>query len=1514
MDDDTQTKRGRHAAGLYDPAYERDACGVAFVADMAGRKSARMVALGLEALRNLQHRGATGADRDTGDGAGILLQTPDRFLRKVCASLKRALPAPGAYGVGMFFLPQDEDARRRCRAVLDQVAAEEGFQVLGWRAVAVCPVALGEQARTEQPSIEQAFYARSGMTDDDLEWRLYVLRRRMEKAVAACAGAQEFHACSLSARTLVYKGLMTADQMPAFFADLGDPDMESALAVVHQRYSTNTFPSWRLAQPLRYLAHNGEINTLPGNLNNMRAREPGLICERLGLDLHKVLPVVQAGGSDSACLDNVLELLLAGGRSLPHALAMLIPKAWGSKYPMGPDLRGFFEYHAGIMEPWDGPAAIAFSDGRCVGALLDRNGLRPARYTVTDDGFIVLASEAGVLDIEPARVAEKGALRPGQMILADLVSGRLLKDAEIMVRLARRRPYRRWVAENKIEVHGFFNAVSAVKPDSASLRRRQLLFGYTREDLDLILAPMAAKAHEPIGSMGSDQPLAVFSEKAPLLYDYFKQLFAQVTNPAIDPIREELVMSLMTFLGNSDQMLAETPGHARLVKLRHPFLANEDLARIRALKHPDFQTRTLSMSFPARGAGRALETALDSLCRQAEAAARDGQVRILILSDRDLPETRAPIPALLAVSAVNRRLIQRGLRTRTGLIVETGEAREVAHMAALLAYGASAINPCLAFETIADLALDHALPEPLPVVACIQNYLDALCKGLLKVMSKMGISTLRSYRRAQVFEAVGLGAEIVERYFEGTASRVGGIGLEEIAAEINVRVEAAAAVRGAAVPLLPSGGRYRYRTDGERHLWTPESLTLLQRAVRENREDFYRQYAALIADQSRRQSVLRGLLTWQEREAVPLDEVESAESLVRRFVTGAMSFGSISREAHETLALAMNGMGGMSNSGEGGEDAVRYRVEANGDSRCSAIKQVASGRFGVTTEYLVNARDLQIKIAQGAKPGEGGQLPGHKVDAEIARVRHSTPGVTLVSPPPHHDIYSIEDIAELIFDLKCVNPDARVSVKLVSEAGVGAVAAGVAKAKADVILISGYDGGTGASPLSSISHAGAPWELGLAETQQTLVRNGLRTRVRLQVDGQLKTGRDVVVGALLGAEEFGFATAPLVACGCVMMRKCHDNACPVGIATQNPELRKRFAGRPEHVRHFMFFVAREVREIMARLGFRTMDEMIGRCDVLKVQSDVAFAKARTLDFSRILTPPAAADVARQTRPQEHAVADTLDARLLKKIGPAVERGEAVEVALPIRNTDRAVGAMIAGRLVRRHGGAGLPPDTVRLRFRGSAGQSFGAFGARGMTLLLEGEANDYLGKGLSGAVLAVRPSRGARMTPQDNAIAGNVLLYGATSGEVYLNGRAGERFAVRNSGARAVVEGLGDHGCEYMTGGRVAILGSTGVNFGAGMSGGIAYVYDPDGRFDACCNLDTIDLEPVDDPADREELHAMLVRHRELTGSPVAADILENWPRRCSLFVKVFPMEYRRALGAMMREDECTEREEPVMA
>ena len=1502
------------AEGLYDPRNEHDACGVGFVLNLDGRAEHRIVEKGIEVLMNLLHRGATGADPDTGDGAGLLIQMPDAFFREEAERLGFALPQAGAYGVGSMFLPPGGKELADTKAGLQRILLEEGLCALGWREVPVDPSAVGETARASMPSFWQLFAAepKGRIAGEALERKLLAVRKRAEHELGqkAADGSPNAYAASFSCRTLVYKGMMIAPQVPRFYPDLRDARLASAVAVVHQRYSTNTFPSWPLAQPFRMLAHNGEINTLRGNRNAMAAREPKLKSEVFGGDVEKLLPVLEENGSDSANLDNMLELLALGGREVHHAMLMLIPQAWGPKYPMGPDLRGFFEYHAGLMEPWDGPAAVAFTDGRLVGALLDRNGLRPVRYVVTKDGFMALASEAGVLDVPAEEVAEKGSLRPGTMLLADLGTGRLMKDAEIKMHLARRRPYRRWVEENHIAIHGFYGAVDAGEESPGALGAQHRLFGYTREDVRVVLDAMAVKGAEPVGSMGSDQPLAVLSEKPQLFYWYFKQLFAQITNPPIDSIREELVMSLMTFLGHSPDILSESPAHARLVKLQHPILSNADLARIRNLNREHFQSATAKMGFEADAGkpGAALEKGLEELCGQVLGLVRGG-ANLIVLSDRDLPAGRAPIPALLATAAVNQALRETGFRTGTGLLIETGEAREVMHMALLLGFGAAAINPYLAFATVAEMSRTDGLSARTNAPKALQNYIKALNKGLMKIMSKMGISTLRSYRNGQVFEAVGLAQGVLDRYFTGTASRVGGIGLDEIAREALARHEDWAK-GGEGVP-LPPGGQYAWRADGERHLWTAQSISALQQSTRTGDWELYKKYAAMINDQSEKQSTLRGLFAFKPAgAAVPQDEVESEEEIMKRFMTGAMSFGSLGKEVHETLAIAMNRIGGRSNSGEGGEDPARYAIGPDGENRCSAIKQVASGRFGVTAEYLNHAQELQIKIAQGAKPGEGGQLPGHKVTPDIARVRHSTPGVTLISPPPHHDIYSIEDIAQLIYDLRCANDEAEISVKLVSEIGVGTVAAGVAKARADRVLISGYDGGTGASPLSSIKHAGAPWELGLAETQQTLVLNKLRNRIRVQTDGQIKTGRDVAVGALLGAEEFGFATAPLVVCGCMMMRKCHTNGCPFGVATQDPELRKRYVGRPEHVVQFFRFVAREVRGIMAELGFRKFDEMVGRSDLLEVNRAIDFWKAKGLDFGPIFhRVEAKPEDCRRTVELPSPNAGALDYELLPELEEALAGGAPAKLRRAIRNTDRSVGAAISSRIARKWGHAGLPDGQIELEFEGSAGQSFGAFAARGLTLVLDGEANDYLGKGLSGGRIVARPGAGAGFDPAQNAIAGNVLLYGATCGEAYLNGRAGERFAVRNSGAWAVVEGVGDHGCEYMTGGRVAILGPTGVNFAAGMSGGIAYVLDETGLFDAKCNLEMVDLEMLD-ADDERELKGMIERHARWTGSPRAKEILGDWARWKDSFIKVLPMEYRLVLGQMSRDDAETRREE----
>ncbi|QSH42209.1 glutamate synthase large subunit [Lentisphaerota bacterium ZTH] len=1501
-----QKKRSYHPdrQGLYDFRNEHDACGVGLVANIDGRKTHKIVEQGVEVLKRLLHRGAAGSDPDTGDGAGILLQVPDEFFRDVC-DLNFKLPAAGQYGVGMLFLPTDKELLEKCMENVEEAISSEKHRFLGWRDVPVNSDCLGKVARESCPVIKQFFVAakRDSHDEDAFERKLYVMRRCIEKAVEEQTGAGEmFYVASLSCRTIVYKGLLMAPQLPGFYADVNHSKFKSALAIVHQRYSTNTFPTWPLAQPFRYLAHNGEINTLRGNCNQMRAREPHLESELFGKDIKKILPVISEGQSDSACLDNALELFHSAGRSLSHSMMLLIPQAWGSHYHLGRDVRGFFEYNSALMEPWDGPAAVAFSDGKSVGALLDRNGLRPARYTVTKDNFAVLASETGVLDIPDENVLSKGRLGPGQIMMIDLERKRVLFDNELKTHIARSKPFRRWVDENKILLHGLYDAVMPNKVGE-NLLCRQKLFGYTREEVNMIIKAMAQNGHEPTGSMGNDAALAVLSEKPQLLYNYFKQLFAQVTNPPIDPIREELVMSLMTYIGNQGNTLSDSARNAHLVKLKHPLLTDEDLKRLCASKVETFQAETLSIGFYSGDSGRSLRPALKALCRAAEKAVRKGK-SVLVLSDRMLKAGQAPIPALLATAAVNAHLVKTGLRTSAGIVLETGEAREIMHFVLLLGYGATAINPYLALETVTDLAKKNHLS--ISDVKATANYIKAVCKGILKVMSKMGISTLRSYRGAQVFEAIGLNNEIINEVFSGTASRIGGIGFEEVAQETNTRYLKAFKPQQHLPFMLESGGNYHYRQKGEQHLWTPDTISLFQQAVRENNQEKYRKYADYINNQEKRLCTLRGLFKFKQARSIPLAEVEPAADIVRRFVSGAMSFGSISPEAHETIAIAMNRIGGMSNSGEGGEDPKRFKPLPDNDSKCSAIKQIASGRFGVTAEYLANARELQIKVAQGAKPGEGGQLPGHKVLPAIAKVRHSTPGVTLISPPPHHDIYSIEDLAELIYDLKLSNTDARVSVKLVSEVGVGTVAAGVAKGHADMVLISGHDGGTGASPLTSIKHAGMPWELGLAETQQTLVLNKLRDRIRVQVDGQLKTGRDVIIGALLGAEEFGFATTVLVSVGCVMMRKCHSNTCPVGVATQDPVLRKFFQGKPEHVINFLMFIAEEVREYLAQLGLRTIDEAVGRSDLLETNAAIDFWKARNLDFSSIFEQIEDPELPRRCIcEQDHGVEKAYDKiRLLDKTADSIDTGKPVEINETVCNVDRAVGAMLSNAVAKKHGYAGLPEDTVKVNFSGTAGQSFGAFLPHGVTFNLIGESNDYVGKSLSGGKIIIKPPAAGDYRPEDNTAAGNVLLYGATGGQLYVNGQVGERFAIRNSGATAVVEGAGDHCCEYMTGGRVVVLGHTGVNFGAGMSGGLAYVYDTSGDFDLKCNLDMVDLESIDNECDAAELRELIEAHLQNTGSPLAERLLDDWENSLPLFVKVFPVEYRKALGLMNQKEE----------
>jgi glutamate synthase (NADPH/NADH) large chain len=1494
-------------AGLYDPRHEHDACGVGFVVHIKGRRSHAIVQQALQVLMNLRHRGACGCEANTGDGAGILLQVPDRFFRQV---LPFSLPAEGEYGVGLVFLPREAEHRDLVQRLLERIVGEEGQALLGWRDVPTDDRSLGPSAVAVEPVIRQIFIAREpALSGADarvrFERKLYVIRKRFEHASDVLPMPDTAKQCSyvvsLSCNTLIYKGMLTADQLAPMFPDLSDPALESALALVHQRFSTNTFPSWPLAHPYRLVAHNGEINTLTGNINWMRAREGLLQSEVLGDDLQKVLPVIREGGSDTATFDNVLEFLVMTGRSLPHAILMMIPEPWAGHESMSPALRAFYEYHSSLMEPWDGPASIAFTDGTMIGAVLDRNGLRPSRYYVTKDDLVIMASEVGVLDLPPEDILIKERLHPGRIFLVDTARGRIVQDEEIKRELAGAQPYAEWLA-HLVDIEDLPAAPHLPPPSHETVRRRQQLFGYTDEDLRVLLSPMAAGGEEPLGSMGTDTALAALSDRPRLLYDYFTQLFAQVTNPPLDAIREELVTSMASTIGPEGNLLDPRPESCRQITITHPVIDNDQLAKLRYVYEPGFRSITLPMMFDPRKDGPGLTAALDDLARRASDVI-DAGYTILILSDRAADRERAPIPSLLATAGVHHHLVRLGKRTRCALVVESGDAREVHHCALLLGYGAGAVNPYLAFETLDDMIRQRLLAGVTHAQA-VANYIHALNKGILKVMSKMGISTLQSYCGAQVFEAVGLDRAFVDRYFTRTSSRIGGVGAAVIAEEAVRRHRKAFATRATDSDDLDCGGEYQWRREGEYHLFNPDTVFKLQHATRSGQYSVFKEYTRLVDDQNRRLATLRGLLELKPAAVpVPLDEVEPVAAIVKRFATGAMSYGSISQEAHETLAIAMNRLGAKSNTGEGGEDPARYTPDANGDSRNSAIKQVASARFGVTSEYLVNAADLQIKMAQGAKPGEGGQLPGHKVYPWIAKVRYATPGVGLISPPPHHDIYSIEDLAQLIYDLKNANPRARIHVKLVAVAGVGTVAAGVAKAHADVVLISGHDGGTGAAPLTGIKHGGVPWELGLAETQQVLMRNNLRDRIVVQVDGQLKTGRDVVVAALMGAEEFGFATAPLVVAGCVMMRVCHLNTCPVGVATQDPELRKNFTGKAEFIVNFFQFIAQDVREHMAALGFRTMDEMIGRVDRLDVRPAVDHWKARGLDFSAILHQPdgAAGAPRRQTRAQDHGLEHAVDHALIAQCAGALERKTPVSLSFAIRNADRTVGTMLGYEVTTRHGAAGLPDDTIRLQFTGSAGQSFGAFVPRGITLRLEGDSNDYVGKGLSGGKVVVYPPLRATFVPEENILIGNVALYGATSGEAYIRGVAGERFAVRNSGALAVVEGVGDHGCEYMTGGRVVVLGRTGRNFAAGMSGGVAYILDAAGDFGRRCNHELVDLGPLDTADDRELVCSLIERHVQHTGSAHGARILDDWSRWVALFVKVMPRDYKRALEAEAR-------------
>lgn len=1510
ISDQLNCRKRLRETGLYDPAFEHDSCGVGFVVNVNGEHSHQIVTDGITVLKNLAHRGAIGGDSRTGDGAGILVSIPHKFFQKECNKNSIALPQEGSYGVLMLFLSREENRQTQAKKLINSVILSEGGKILGYRDVPVFPECLGDMARQSMPYICQAIISFGSTSGNKLEHKLYIVRKCIERQARIHQFTiDDLYIPSCSSKTVVYKGMFVAPQLEEFYPDLNDPDFESCFSLVHQRYSTNTFPSWPLAQPFRYMAHNGEINTLRGNINKMTAREKNIHSKLFGDDTEKLLPVVEKNLSDSGIFDNVFELLCMGGRSAEHSMMMMVPETFGQRYHISEDKRSFFEFHAAIMEPWDGPAAIAFTDGIRIGATLDRNGLRPARYVITQNGKVVLASETGVLDIAPEDIQSKGRLAPGKMLIIDTEKKRVLFDNEIKASVSRQKPYRRWLEKNRIELKGLFGIPGPVDINDSNHHLRLLnVFGYTLEEISVVIKSMAENAQEPVLSMGNDAALAVLSDRPQLLYNYFKQLFAQVTNPPIDPYRENLVMSLMSFIGREKNLLDETPEHCHQIKLTHPVLSNDDIIKLRNIDTEGYRCCTLGLLFDISVGEKGLETALIELCKTAENKINEGY-SLLILSDRGVDKTKAPIPALLATSTINHYLTKAKIRHLTGLIIETGEVRDVHHFATLIGYGASAVNPYMAFEILFDLKKKCKLD--MRIETAVEHYITAVKKGLLKVMSKMGISTIRSYRGAQIFEAVGLNEQFINKYFPGTSSRIGGIGIQEIAHEVIERHSDAFAKNENELKVIDSGGNFHFRRNSEKHLYTAEAIALIHRAVREKNYSLYKEYAQHINNTSKNLCTLRGLFKFRKRESIPLEEIEPAESIVKRFVSSAMSFGSISKEAHETIAIAMNRLGAMSNSGEGGEDEERYNPLSNGDLKKSMIKQVASGRFGVTCNYLVNSAELQIKMAQGAKPGEGGQLAGLKVDETIARVRLSTPGVTLISPPPHHDIYSIEDLAQLIFDLKNANRDARVSVKLVAEAGVGTIAAGVAKGKADMVLISGHDGGTGNSPISSIKYAGIPWEIGLAETQQTLVLNNLRDRIRIQTDGQMRTGRDIVIASLLGAEEFGFGTASLVSLGCVMMRKCHLNTCPVGVATQDKKLRRKFCGKPEHLINFMMFVAQDVREIMAQLGFRNMDEMTGRVDILDVNSAIDHWKTKGLDFSRILTKPAVSPDTplRCTGKQEHDFSMSIDNELIRKLIVSMDNKEKTTISMPIRNCNRTVGTALSSEISRRYGSNSLPHDSIRCKFKGSAGQSFGAFLAKGITFELEGDANDYLGKGLSGGKIIVFPDKKSHFRSHENIITGNVNLFGATGGSVFINGMAGERFAVRNSGATAVVEGVGDHGCEYMTGGVVVVLGRTGVNFAAGMSGGFVFVFDKDQLFDTKCNLEMVDIEPVTEKKDITLLKSLIKQHIKYTKSSHALYLLENWQETLPLFVKIMPIEYRSAL-ARMKQFESKETEE----
>ena len=1487
--------------GLYDPQFEHDSCGVGFVAQIKNRQSHQVVQQGLRLLCNLDHRGALGADPETGDGSGILIQIPHHFFVEECQQAGFYLPEVGEYGIASIFLPQDPVARRHCGEVIESHIVENGMDLLGWRDVPINIDYVGKQARSTMPAMRHLFmgYRRLENFDQEkFERKLYITRKAIRTALQDVEG---LIITSMSSRTIVYKGMLIPHQMEHFFLDLSDLRISSSIALVHTRFPTNTFPRWDLVQPFRNLAHNGEINSLRGNINWMLGRRP-ILASPLYDNIKEIQPVIIPRGSDSACMDNVFEFLIQSGYSLPHAMMMMVPEAWEKNPDMNPEKQAFYEFHDHLMEPWDGPASLTFTDGVRIGATLDRNGLRPSRYVVTKDDFVIMGSEVGAVDIDPENIKFKGRLQPGKMFLVDTEEGRIIDDSELKKGICSAQPYARWLKENVLKLSSLPKPAKVPETDFDTLLMRQKIFGYTNEDLNLLLTPMVSDGTEASGSMGNDTPLAVLSEKPRLLYDYFKQIFAQVSNPPVDAIREELVMSLTSRLGPQRNILEPGPEHARMLKLDHPILNNEQLAQLKELDINDFYSSTLSILFDVEKGVGGLASALSQLCRKAENAVISGSA-FIVLSDRGTGKEQVPIPALLAVAAVHHHLILKRKRYKTGIIVETGEAREIAHFCLLISYGAGAINPYLAFETFEQMINQKALPPELTLDKANENYLKAIRKGMYKVFSKMGISTIQSYRGAQIFEAIGLDEDLVHGHFSGTPSRINGIGIEEIAQESLIRHRDALGEVSETKDILPGGGFYNWRRRGEFHQINPVMSNTLQDAVRKNSQEKYDEFSKLVNNPANCISTPRSLFEFAEGYPISIDEVEPTAEIVKRFVTGAMSFGSISIESHQTLAIAMNRIGGRSNSGEGGEDPQRFEKRDNGDWPVSNVKQVASGRFGVTINYLVNCNELQIKVAQGAKPGEGGQLPGNKVSEEIANVRNSTPGVTLISPPPHHDIYSIEDLSQLIFDLKNANPKAKINVKLVAEAGVGTISAGVAKAHADIITIAGHDGGTGAAPLTSIKHAGIPWELGLSEAHQTLMLNHLRGRVRLQTDGQLKTGRDVAVAALLGAEEYGFATIPLIAIGCIMMRKCHLNTCPVGIATQNPELRKKFQGQPEHVINYFFFVAEELRKIMAELGFRKIDEMIGRTDMLKQRSEIKHWKARKVDLSALLYQVSVGedDTPYCTQEQDHGLEKQLDHQIIAQAKAALEEEKPVKISLPIVNVNRAVGTMLSSQIARKYGGKGLADNTIHCKFNGSAGQSFGAFLAHGVTLELEGDANDYTGKGLSGGRLIVYPPTSSTFKAENNILVGNTVLYGATSGEVFFRGIAGERFAVRNSGADAVVEGVGDHGCEYMTGGKVIVLGGSGKNFAAGMSGGIAYVLDEKGIFEGNCNTEMVDLESVDETEEKIWLRETIERHQQYTGSQRADNLLKNWDEVLAKFVKVMPIEYKAVLEKLQK-------------